>query len=140
MDDLQAYLLLFNDCFLTSLIIIPRLPYVIDVMLMLNSYNPYMIFIISFISSVIGLVINWIIGLFFRRIERFEKFSYRIDSLSKAEIFFNAKGKWILLLSAIPFWGALFTVAAGVLRLNIVQFIILVSFSKFIGLAIQVFF
>lgn len=140
MDNFQAYVLLFNDCFLTSLIIVPRLPYAIDVMTMLGTYNPYIIFIISFVSSVIGLIVNWIIGLFFRRIETLERFSDRIDSLKKAEKFFKNKGKWILLLSAIPFWGALFTVAAGVLRLNLIQFIILVSFSKFIGLAIKIFF
>ncbi len=140
MDNLQAYLLLFNDCFLTSLIIVPRLPYAIDVMTMLGTYNPYLIFVISLISSILGLMVNWVIGLFFRKIEKFEKFADRVDSLKKAEIFFNDKGKWILLLSAIPFWGALFTVAAGTMRLNLTQFVILVSFSKFIGLAIQVFF
>lgn len=140
MDNLQAYLLLFNDCFLTSLIIVPRLPYAIDVMTMLGTYNHYIIFIISFISSIMGLVVNWVIGLFLRRLETLERFSDRIDSFKRAEKFFNNKGKWILLLSAIPFWGALFTVSAGVLRLNLAQFIILVSFSKFIGLALIIFF
>lgn len=140
MDNFQAYVLLFNDCFLTSLILVPRLPYAIDVMTMLGTYNPYIIFIISFISSVIGLIVNWVIGLFLRKLETLERFSDRVDSLKKAEHFFKNKGKWILLLSTIPFWGALFTVAAGVLRLNLVQFIILVSFSKFIGLAIKIFF
>ena len=140
MDNFQAYIFLFNDCFLTSLLIIPRLSYALDTMLMLGTYNPYILFIISFFSSVIGLTMNWIIGLFFRRLEKLEKFADRIDSLNNAENFFNAKGKWILLLSAIPLWGPFFTVIAGVLRLNITQFIILVSFSKFIGLAVQIFF
>jgi membrane protein YqaA with SNARE-associated domain len=140
MDILQAYLLLFNDCFLTSLIVVPRLPYVIDVMTSLGNYNNYLILLVSFLASVMGLIVNWIIGLFFRKLENYEKFANRVDVLKKAEKFFATKGKWILLLSAIPFWGALFTTAAGVLRLSLLQFIILVSFSKFIALAIQIFF
>lgn len=140
MDLFQAYLFLFNDSLLTSLIFVPRLSYAIDVMTILGIYNPYFIFITSFIANVIGLVINWTIGSFIRRLETFERFADRISSLKSAEIFFNHKGKWILLLSAIPFWGSLFTTAAGVLRFNIFHFVILVSFSKFVGLAWKIFF
>lgn len=140
MDNLQAYILLFNDCFFTSLLVVPRLPYAIDVMVRLGIYNSYLILIVSFFGSLTGLVINWIIGLFIRKLENIEKFSNRVDSLKKAEYFFVSKGKWILLLSAIPFWGALFTTAAGVLRFNLLHFAILVSFSKFIALIIQIFF
>ena len=58
----------------------------------------------------------------------------------KAEDFFNRKGKWILLLAAIPFWGPLFAVSAGILRYRLFHFLILVGFSKFIGQAINIFF
>ena len=140
MDNFQAYIFLFNDTLLTTLMFVPRTSYAIDVMSILGIYNPYLIFIVSFIASIIGYVINWIIGSFIRRLERFECFANRISSLNQAEVFFNRKGKWILLLSAVPLWGALFTTAAGVLRFNIAHFIILVSFSKFIGLALKIFF
>lgn len=139
MDNIQAYTFLFNDSFLTSLIFIPRLSYAADVMLNFD-YNPYLIFIISLIANIMGCVINWIIGIFVRKLENFEKFADRVDSLNYAEIFFKNKGKWILLLSAIPFWGALFTTAAGALHYRISHFIILVTFSNFIGLALKIFF
>ncbi len=140
MDNFQAYIFLFNDTLLTTLMFVPRTSYAIDVMTILGIYNPYVIFIVSFIASIVGYVINWIIGNFIRRLETFERFADRITSLKKAEAFFNRKGKWILLLSSVPLWGALFTTAAGVLRFNIAHFIILVSFSKFIGLALKIFF
>lgn len=140
MDNIQAYSFLFNDSFLTSLIFIPRLSYAADVMLSLGMYNPYIILIVSLIGNVIGCLINWIIGFFMRKLETLERFSDRMESFQTAEEFFKRKGKWILLLSAIPFWGALFTTAAGVLHLRISHFIILVSFSNFIGLAIKIFF
>lgn len=138
MDSLQAYTFLFNDSFLTSLIFIPRLSYAVDVMLNFD-YNPYLIFIISLVANVIGGIINWIIGLFVRKLEKLEKFADRVDSLNSAENFFNNKGKWILLFSVIPFWGALFTTAAGVLHYRMSHFIILVTFSNFIGLALKIF-
>ena len=140
MDNLQAYIFLFNDSLLTSLMFVPRTSYATDVMVMLGNYNPYLIFIISFIASIIGLSINWIFGSFIRKLERLERFASRLESLQIAENFFNRRGKWILLLSAFPLWGALLTTGAGVLRFNLFHFLILVSFSKFIGLAFQIFF
>ncbi len=140
MDELTAYIFLFNDSFLTSLMFIPRHSYATDVMIMLGIYNPYLVFVISFVASVIGLTLNWVLGTLIRRLEILKALAHRVDSLKTAEDFFNLKGKWILLLSTIPLWGALLTTAAGVLRFKLSHFIILVSFSKFIGLAIQIFF
>lgn len=139
MDNIQAYTFLFNDSFLTSLIFVPRLSYAADVMRSFD-YNSFLIFIISLIGSIIGSIINWIIGIFIRKLEKFEQLADRVDVFKRAEVFFNNKGKWILLLSAVPFWGALFTVAAGVLHYRISHFIILVTFSNFMGLALKIFF
>jgi len=119
---------------------VPRHSYATDVMVMLGVYNPYLIFIVSFIASVMGLILNWVFGTFVRKLETLEAFAHRAQFLKTAENFFNIKGKWILLLATIPLWGALLTTAAGVLRFKLSHFIILVSFSKFIGLAIQIFF
>ena len=139
MDHFDAYIFLFNDSFITSLILNARLSYATDVMLMLGNYESLLIFIITFAASILGLVINWIFGTFIRKLEKLERFSDRVDALSKGEIFFRQKGKWILLLSAVPFWGALFTTAAGVMRFNFIQFLALVSISKFIALFIKVY-
>ena len=140
MDDLQAYLFLFYDSFMTSLIFIPKTPYAVDVMTLLGIYNPYLIFIVSLIASVFGSILNWLLGTFIRKLEKFERFADRVDDFNGAENFFNQKGKWILLLSTIPLWGPFFTIGAGILRYRLFHFIILVTFSKFIGLAIAIFF
>lgn len=140
MDSFQAYMFLFNDSLITSLMFVPRLSYAADVMVAIGGYNSYIVFIVSFIASLIGLSLNWVLGTFFRKLEKTETFKDRVSALNRAENFFNRKGKWILLLSCIPFWGALFTTAAGVLRFRLFHFLILVSFSKFIGLAIDIFF
>lgn len=140
MDKLEAYLFLFKDNLITSLMFIPKESYAADAMIMLGGYNPYVVLIVSLIASVIGLSCNWLLGSFIRKLERISYLNHRIDSLSSAENFFNQKGKWILLFSFVPMWGALFTTAAGVMRYRFVHFLILVSFSKFIGLAIKIFF
>jgi len=140
MDDFQAYMFLLNDSILGSLIFVPRSTYAAEVMLILGKYNPYIILMVSLLGAVMGSILNWIIGRFVRKMEKIEKFSNRVEALGKAEVFFNKKGKWILLLSMIPLWGALFTTAAGVLRYNFFHFLILVTFSKFIGFSIAIFF
>jgi membrane protein YqaA with SNARE-associated domain len=140
MDVLEAYIFLFKDSLLTSLMLVPRTPYVADVMLMLGKYNPYIIFIISFVAGIIGSVFNWVVGHYLRKLEKIEVFAHRSKSLEKAEVFFNNKGKWILLFSVVPLWGGFLTVAAGVMRLKLAHFIILVAFSRFVGLALEIFF
>ncbi len=136
MDDFQAYIFLLNDSILSSLVFIPSSSYAGEVMLALGSYNPYFILIMSLVGSIIGASINWLIGSLLRKLEGLGS---KTEALNQAEVFFNAKGKWILLLSMIPVWGALFTTAAGVLRFSFAHFLILVTFSKFIGLSFAVF-
>lgn len=140
MDKLEAYLFLFKDNFITSLMFIPKESYATDAMTMLGGYNLYVVLLVSLIASVLGLCCNWILGFFVRKFERVAYLQHRIDSLSSAEEFFNRKGKWILLFAFVPMWGALFTTAAGVMRYKFMHFCILVLFSKFIGLAIKIFF
>ncbi|MEK6733499.1 MAG: VTT domain-containing protein [Pseudomonadota bacterium] len=140
MDNIHAYMQLFNDSLYTSLMFVPKTPYVAETMSMLGVYNPYIILIVSFIANMIGVTLNWVLGMFARKLENLRSFSHRVNSLKKAEDFFGRKGKWVLLFSFVPLWGALLTTAAGVLNYRYFHFFILVSFSKFIGLAIDIFF
>jgi membrane protein YqaA with SNARE-associated domain len=137
MENFQAYIFLLNDSILGSLMFVPGASYAGDVMSILGRYNLYYILIISLVGSIIGASLNWLIGSLLRKIKLF---SSREEVLEKAEVFFNKKGKWILLLSMIPLWGALFTTAAGVLRFNFKHFLILVIFSKFVGFSLAIFF
>ena len=50
--------------------------------------------------------------------------------LEKASLWFLNYGKWSLLLSWVPFVGDPLTVVAGVLRVPIITFLIIVSISK----------
>ena len=54
MDHFDAYIFLFNDSFITSLILNARLSYATDVMLMLGNYESLLIFIITFAASILG--------------------------------------------------------------------------------------
>lgn len=135
MNNFSAYLDLLNDTILSSLMFIPKLSYVGDTMILLGNYNLYLILIVSLFGGVIGAIANWIIGRLLRNL-----FSSKADAFIRAEKFVNNGGKWILLLSMIPLWGALFTTAAGFVRYSFAHFLILVTFSKFIGYSIAIFF
>ena len=135
MDNFNAYLNLINDTVISSLIFIPKLSYVGDTMALLGNYNLYLILIVSLFGGVIGAIANWVIGRLIRNL-----FLSKADAFTRAEIFVNKGGKWILLLSMIPLWGALFTTAAGFVRYSFAHFLILVTFSKFIGYSIVLFF
>lgn len=137
MNAIQAYISLLNDTLLHSLIFFPGKAYVGDVMVILGNYNLYMVLVVSLFGSVIGGSINWILGVMFRR---FKLFNSTEEKFSKVESFFQKKGKWILLFSMIPLWGNLFTTAAGVARYNYCNFLILVTFSNFIGYSLIIFF
>jgi membrane protein YqaA with SNARE-associated domain len=139
MDSFQAYIFLFNDSLLSSLFLMPRTAYAYEVMVTIGQYNAYLVFIVSFIAGIIGSAINWLIGYYIRKLEKLDSFSNRILSFNKAESFFNHKAKWIILLSAIPLWGAFITTIAGFMKFRFSHFMILTIFSKFIWLAFAIF-
>jgi membrane protein YqaA with SNARE-associated domain len=83
------------------------------------------------VGNVLGSLVNWIMGRFFARFRDRRWFPLPGPAYDRAVSWCERYGSWSLLLSWFPVIGDPLTVAAGVLRVHWVRFLVLVSLGKF---------
>lgn len=99
-------------------------------MLKTNSYSPFLLISTASLGNILGSIFNWLLGFYLlKHINKkwFPFKQYQIDEASKR---FNKYGVWSLLFAWIPVIGDPLTLIGGVLRVNFLLFLILVSVGK----------
>ena len=97
---------------------------------LLNKYNVINLICIASLGNILGSILNWYLGFHFVKFKEKKWFPINKRQLEKASLWFLNYGKWSLFLSWVPFVGDPLTVVAGVLRVPIITFLIIVSISK----------
>ena len=82
------------------------------------------------IGNTLGSVLNWALGRYMERWQNRKWFPIKVDSLAKAQTFFQRYGWSALLLSWMPIIGDPITVVAGLLKMPLIPFIVLVAIAK----------
>ena len=82
------------------------------------------------LGSTLGAVLFWWLGRFIERFRERRWFPVTPDQLDRAQARFRRYGVWSLLLTWIPGLGDGLTVAAGVMRVGIVPFCVLVAIGR----------
>lgn len=95
-----------------------------------NSYNFFSLILTASIGNILGSVFNWFLGFYILRHIKKKWFPF-----SKHQIYFSSKqfnkfGIWSLLFAWLPIIGDALTFVAGILRVNFLLFLILVSIGK----------
>ena len=100
------------------------------VMMLLQGYDPPAAVAVASLGNLLGACTNWAVGLWggpflIRRV-------LRIDAAAqaKAERLYRRYGIWSLLLSWLPFIGDPLCLAAGILRIDLLRFAVLVFAGK----------
>lgn len=81
-------------------------------------------------GNVLGALINWGLGRYLLHWTDHKWFPFTRAQIDKASERFNRYGVWTLLFSFLPIVGDPLTFAAGMLRVGIWPFLILVSIGK----------
>ena len=81
-------------------------------------------------GNVLGSLVNWWLGLYAERFKDKRWFPVSADALDRASRWFGKYGIWSLLLSWLPIIGDPLTLFAGVMRVRLAPFIILVTIGK----------
>ena len=126
-----GYIGLFFASFLAATIL-PLSSEIVLVFLLLKSINPIILISIATIGNVLGSFVNYLIGAWGSVfiIRKFLKISE--DAFSKAKYRFKKYGVYSLFFAWVPIIGDPLTVVAGVLKINILLFIALVTSGKLI--------
>jgi len=85
---------------------------------------------VASLGNVLGAVVNWALGRYVLHWQGRRWFPFSADQLSRAEAWFARYGTWSLLLAWVPLIGDPLTFAAGILRVNLWLFLILVTLGK----------
>ncbi len=124
-----GYIGLFIAAFLAATIL-PLSSELVLSALLLSGASPSMVVIVATLGNVLGSVINYALGYWASLdiVKRWLKLSEQ--EFTAAEQRFKKYGLWSLLLAWVPIIGDPLTVVAGILRIRLLWFLILVSTGK----------
>lgn len=121
---------LFAAAFLAATILPAQSELVLGAMIAGGRYDLASLLGVATAGNVLGAVTNWGLG---RGADRFRDrrwFPIGPAKLARATGWYGRWGKWSLLLSWVPVIGDALTLVAGVLRVRLATFLILVTVAK----------
>ena len=130
MNEIEVYITLFISSFISSTILPGHSEITLTTFIFLNKFNIINLIFIASLGNILGSILNWYLGFHFVKFKEKKWFPINKRQLEKASLWFLNYGKWSLFLSWVPVVGDPLTIVAGVLRVPIITFLIIVSISK----------
>ena len=126
----MIYLSLFIISFLAATILPFSSELTLAGLMATSSYDNSLLLIIASLGNVLGAVVNWILGFYSRKLSKKKWFPFKDEQIEKSSKWFNKFGRWSLLFVWVPIIGDPLTLAAGLLRVKFIEFLILVTIGK----------
>ncbi|WP_334120549.1 YqaA family protein [Limnobacter sp.] len=125
----MSYLFLFISAFLAATV----LPFYSEVVLfgMIRAGEPAgLLLLVAAVGNTLGSVVNWVLGRYLLRFQHKKWFYFKPAQIEKMQVWFQRYGVWSLLLAWMPIGGDPLTLVAGIMRVNLWLFILLVGIGK----------
>lgn len=135
---MDAYLTLFAVAFLSATIL-PGASEVTLAALSIKGYDPLTLWAVASIANTLGSVVNWALGRYLLRYQDAKWFPFKGERLARAEAWFTKRGIWSLTLGWVPVIGDGLTFVAGVFRVPLWQFVVLVGAGKAVRYAVVIY-
>ncbi|QQZ28357.1 DedA family protein [Thiothrix subterranea] len=127
---MMSYLLLFLSALLAATLI-PAQSEALLVSLMLQGESVlWVLLVVATLGNTLGSVINWWLGRYLEHFQDKRWFPVKAASLARAQQWFQRYGWGVLLLSWLPIIGDPLTVVAGVMRMPLLPFVLVVAVAK----------
>ena len=130
MSSIEVYIILFTSSFASSTILPGHSEITLTTLITQKKYEIFYLVIFASLGNISGSVLNWYLGLYFLKFKNKKWFPFKENNINKVSKSFLKYGKWSLLLSWVPFIGDALTLVAGMFRVPLHQFIIIVSVAK----------
>jgi membrane protein YqaA with SNARE-associated domain len=130
MSSVQVYIILFTSSFASSTILPGHSEITLTALITQKKYDIFYLVFFASLGNILGSVLNWYLGLYFLKFKNKKWFPFKENHIKKVSKSFLKYGKWSLLLSWVPFIGDILTLVAGMFRVPLHQFVIIVSVAK----------
>jgi membrane protein YqaA with SNARE-associated domain len=130
MSSIEVYIILFTSSFASSTILPGHSEITLTALITQKKYEIFYLVFFASLGNILGSVLNWYLGLYFLKFKNKKWFPFKENHINKVSKSFLKYGKWSLLLSWVPFIGDALTLVAGMFRVPLHQFIIIVSVAK----------
>ena len=127
--ELSIYLGLFVSA-VTSATMLPGTSEILMLGLMTQGYELTTLWAVATAGNVAGSTLNWWLGRFALRFQDRRWFPVGPEALARAEGWYQRWGKPSLLFAWLPGVGDAFTVAAGIMRVPLLAFLVMVTIAK----------
>lgn len=124
-----SYLLLFASAFLAATIL-PFYSEVVLFALLRDGGDPVLLVAIATLGNTLGAVVNWVLGLYLLHFQDRRWFYFSRKQIDRAQRWFQRYGFWTLLLAWMPVGGDALTLIAGIMRVRLWIFLLLVGIGK----------
>ena len=127
---MAALLGLFASAFLAATILPFSSEAVLAALAVTDGADVVLLWAVASTGNVLGAVVNWLLGRFCLHFQDRRWFPVKPPELERAQRWFSRYGQWSLLFAWVPIVGDPLTVAAGLLRVRLGWFVVLVAIGK----------
>ena len=126
---ITGYLALFGSAFLAATIL-PFYSEVVMFALLREGGDPTLLIIVATLGNTLGAVVNWLLGLYLLHFQDRRWFYFSREQIVKAQRWFQRYGFWSLLMAWAPVGGDALTLVAGIMKVRLWLFLLLVGSGK----------
>ena len=126
----MIYLSLFAISFLAATILPFSSELTLAGLIVSSNYNNLLLLIVASFGNILGSVVNWALGFYSRNLSTKKWFPFKETQIKRSSKWFDKFGKLSLLFAWVPIIGDPLTLAAGLLRVKFIEFLILVTIGK----------
>ena len=127
---MTTYLSLFLISFLAATLLPLSSELVLIGLLNMNEHNSFALVAIASLGNILGSVFNWLLGLYLFKYINKKWFPFKERQINNASKRFEKFGAWSLLFAWLPIIGDPLTFVAGILKVNLLLFLVLVAVGK----------
>ncbi|MFE8072360.1 YqaA family protein [Marinobacteraceae bacterium S3BR75-40.1] len=126
---MTAYLVLFSSAFAAATIL-PFYSEVVFASMIYQGFDPWGLWVVATLGNTLGANVNWVIGRYLLHYQDRRWFPVKPEQLTRAQEKFQKFGSWTLLMAWLPIGGDALTFVAGIMRVNVFLFTLLVAIGK----------
>jgi len=126
---ITSYLLLFGSAFLAATIL-PFYSEVVLFALLREGGDPVALVVVATLGNTLGAVVNWVLGRYLLHFQDRRWFYFNRVQIERAQRWFQRYGFWTLLLAWMPVGGDALTLIAGIMKVRLWLFLLLVGTGK----------